>query len=351
MKKYIIILTLLFFIILIIFLLKKQDTSLSPKSKDENKGEEIAKVTTKLFVPENFVLQYRTEGKTKPFLSLDLISNTEGVIKKVLAKKGDYVEQGSEIVKFDLENLETELIKAESDYIEKKMEYKAIENLHQSGFQAKLRLLQAKVAYNTAKSYWEKTKDDLNKKVLRAPISGILNDIIDDTGVYVKKGEVLGKIIQTRELIVQIDLNPKYINQIKLKDSVHVECNEQKFLGEISYISFEANPQTNTYDTEALIKNKNLKAGQLCKVRFDLEKKMGIQVSPSVLSFDNKGNIGVKYVENQKVFFQSVQVENITTKNVWVTNINKPINIIVLGQSNVNIGEPVKTKSIGDLYE
>lgn len=78
---------------------------------------------------------------------------------------------------------------------------------------------------------------------------------------------------------------------------------------------------------------------------------MGVKVSPSVLSFDNKGNIGVKYVENQKVFFQIVQVENITTKNVWVTNINKPINIIVLGQSNVNIGEPVKTKCIGDLYE
>lgn len=213
-------------------------------------------------MPENFVLQYRTEGKTKPFLSLDLISNTEGVIKKVLAQKGDYVEQGSELVKFDLENLETELIKAESDYIEKKMEYKAIENLHQSGFQAKLRLLQAKVAYNTAKSYWEKIKDDLNKKILRAPISGILNDIIDDTGVYVIKGEVLGKIIQTRKLIVQIGLNPKYINQIKLKDSVQVGCNEEKFWGEVSYISFEANPQTNTYDTEALIKNKNLKAGQ-----------------------------------------------------------------------------------------
>jgi multidrug efflux system membrane fusion protein len=146
------------------------------------------------------------------------------------------------------------------------------------------------------------------------------------------------------ELVVFV--SERNISSVRLRHEASAEFyNGDTVTGKVSYIAQVAYQATRTFRVEISTPNPDylIKDGMTAKVRISVEEKKAHKISPSVLSLNDVGQIGVKIVDAQnKVQFVPVTILSDTLDYMWILGLPENVKLITVGQDFVSHGQTVR---------
>jgi multidrug efflux system membrane fusion protein len=121
--------------------------------------------------------------------------------------------------------------------------------------------------------------------------------------------------------------------------------------GTVSFVSLSADKATRTYRVEARMPNPSAEIadGVTCEMTVTLAPMQAAAVPRSALVFSDAGALGVRIADDRSLArFVPVALVDDGRETVWVTGIDKPTRVIVVGQDFVKDGDPVEAVTAAD---
>lgn len=306
--------------------------------------DEIPSVEVTTFTPSDVSRSIDLYGRTEPKRIVDLSSELEGRVDKILAMEGNFVKQGQVILELNKDDRLEQLESAKANEIQRRIEYRGARSLSDKGLQGKSNLEQAYAALVEAKANVKSRKVLLEKSTIRAPFSGYLNTRKVEVGTYVRKGDALFQIVDLSKLMVKANVTEQYIDDLNNDTNVTVELVDgSKVKGKVRYIASVSDKGTNTFPIEVEIDNPNqkMKAGVSTEMLIEFKSELAIKVTPALLSLDALGNLGVKTVKDEHVLFTPIDLIKAENDGVWLGGFDGETDVITVGQGFVRPGDKV----------
>jgi multidrug efflux system membrane fusion protein len=284
-------------------------------------------------------------GRTEPNRITTLKAESAGKIAKVLAERGSVVSKGQIIAELELNDLPAQLAYSRALLIQRKIEHDGSKSLNADGYQGKAQLAQTFANLESVKATIKKLEIIIAHSVIRAPFDGVLNTRYVEEGDYVKSADEIAMIADLNPLIVRAFVTENQISHVNVGQTAAVNLlNREEIFGKIRYIASVADEKTNTFKVEVAIDNpaNKLVAGISSEITIALEEVAAIKISPALLALDEKGNIGVKTVENNKVHFTPINIMKSESDGIWLSGLGQQADIITLGQGFVRAGDTVE---------
>jgi multidrug efflux system membrane fusion protein len=284
-------------------------------------------------------------GKTAPARSVALAAQTEGRIDSIGAERGSNMERGDLIVRLDERDRTARLLQSEATVKQREVEYEARLKLKSSSYVSESQLQEAVALLEVARADLTRAKLDLDYMSIRAPFGGALQDRAVEVGDFVKVGEAIATYVDNRMIIVSANLSEFDAHHVSVGDQAEAQlATGETVEGRIRYVAPVADEATRTFGVELEIDNSDgeLRIGGTAVLKIPAEETLAHRVSPSLLTLDDAGNIGIKIIgENGLVEFVVADVALSTNNGVWLAGLPQDATIITVGQGYVSNGARV----------
>ena len=346
----------------------------------------------------------RSNSVTYPEFEISVPSEVQGKIKKIFVKEGDFISKGSKILEIDsgtlnqkisaakaslnaaeksldISNrtskgtLDIELQAAKADLKLAKQNLTIVENLfkqnyasslevtqklsqvenvqvriaqleNKQNYNSELNVIKSKADYENAKSILMELEEQSGNMIISSPSNGILEKLYLDEGERVSKNSTVAEILGMENIKLIAKISQAEVSQIKMKDDVKINFNNNIFNGKVSKISSNANSSTRTFDVEIITKNINflIKGGMTAEIEIITDEIEAFQISPAHLSVNNDGTLNAKVVINGKAQFKKVSIIKSDEDIVNIVGLNNNDIILTKGQAFVQHGDNVQYK-------
>ena len=243
---------------------------------------------------------------SEAYRKIEVKSEVTSKIEKILKKKGSFVDKGQIVIKLE-----------EFDSYKKLFENDLI------------------------------SKNEFNKIALMAPFNGIILDGHKIEGELVTPGSSVYEIIDLSKIKIVGYLNENEIKGINIENKVEVSILDKIIEGTIDYISPIADYNTKTFEISVIFDNLDLsiRDGLSAELKIYKEKIKVHQISPSVLSLGDDGDIGIKVLnQDNEVIFKEIVIIEDTSDYMLISGLEDKENIITIGQQYVSSGDKVETE-------
>jgi multidrug efflux system membrane fusion protein len=180
---------------------------------------------------------------------------------------------------------------------------------------------------------------------VRAPFGGALQSRVVEIGDFVKRGDPIATFVDNRSIIVSANLSEFDARYVDVGDTAEAElATGETVTGQIRYISPVADEATRTFGVELEIDNTDgaLRVGGTAELRIPAEEVLAHRVSPSLLTLDDAGNVGVKIINDKgQVEFVVADIALSSNNGVWLAGLPLDATIITVGQGYVSNGSMV----------
>lgn len=223
---------------------------------------------------------------------------------------------------------------------------------------AQAAIVQAQAAIRGAEASIESASVPLQYKQVRAPITGVIGEVVVKTGDYVNVGQTLTTITQNDSLDLKISV--PVIRSAQLRQGLRVQLldansNKPLTIGRLYFISPQVASGVQTILTKARFPNANgaLRDGQFVKARITWESKPGVLVPTSAVSrIGGKPFVFVAEEDTSKgepqqiVRQRSVQLGDVQGQSYQVIDgIKAGEQVAVSGILRLKEGAPIKPQS------
>lgn len=284
-------------------------------------------------------------GKTEPARRVTLRSELDAKITTLGAKRGDFVEKGELIATLDEKDLPYLLQEAQALLEQRKLNYKAAQDLFEKKFQSETRVAETKAELEHARSITERIRISLGNTTITAPFSGMLQSRKVEIGDYVKAGDEIAQIVEINPIVVTAQASERQIHLLIPGSTATAKLTSNETLeGVIRYVASESDQKSRTFSVEMEASNPNnwASAGETAQLIINTKPISVHKVSPASLSLNDAGDLGVKYVDDDNiVHFAPAQIAKSTTEAIWLSGLPKHIRLITVGQYFVQEGEHV----------
>jgi multidrug efflux system membrane fusion protein len=193
---------------------------------------------------------------------------------------------------------------------------------------------------------------ELNRTEVKAPFKGYIERIVKP-GNYLTRGQACAVIIELDPITFIAEVPETEIKRVLLNQKVFITLvTGETIESNLSFVSKSASPLTRTFRVEAKVSNTNgkIRDGITGTMVIRTNKILANKISPSILLLSDKGNLGVRSVEEGNIVkFLPIKIIEDTNDGLWVTGIANQTNLITVGQGFVENGEIVKTADLSDL--
>ena len=291
---------------------------------------------------EEFTRNIVVNGRTAPARIVELNAETDGRVIGVGVDRGDRFDAGDVIVKLDQRDRRARLAQAEATVKQRELEFEARAKLKGNSYVSEAQLQEAKALLEAAKAELTRARLDIDYMVIRAPFAGALQDRQVEVGDFVKLGDPVAVIVDDRTLIIKASIAEYEAHFVKKGGPGSAKlATGQTVNGTIRYIAPVANEATRTFDVELEIDNADgaLRAGMTAQLVIPAETIYAQKVSPSLLTLDENGDLGIKVVnESGIVEFHAADIAMSSSDGVWIAGLPHSATIITVGQGFVNEG-------------
>ena len=281
-------------------------------------------------------------GKTAPARIVRLAAETDGRIVHVGADRGASLERGDVIVRLDERDRAARLSQAQATVKQREVEYEARERLKSESYVSEAQLQESVAQLEMARAELTRAKLDLEYMTIRAPFAGALQARAVEVGDFVKRGDPIATYVDNRTIIVNADLSEFDARFVNVGDIAEAAlATGETVRGRIRYVAPVADEGTRTFGVELEVDNQDraLRAGGTAELRIPAESVLAHRVSPSLLTLDDAGNVGVKIVNDAgKVEFIVADIALSTNEGVWLAGLPETATIITVGQGYVASG-------------
>jgi multidrug efflux system membrane fusion protein len=292
-------------------------------------------------------------GKTAPARMVELSAETDGRIEAIGADRGANVERGGIIVRLDERDRKARLAQAEATVKQREVEYEGRLKLKSESYVSEAQLQEAVALLEAAKAELKRAELDLEYMNIRAPFPGALQSRVVEVGDFLKRGDPIAMFVDNRRIIVSANLSEFDARYVDVGDAAEASlATGETVRGLIRYVAPVADEATRTFGVELEIDNSDgaLRIGGTAELRIPAEDVLAHRISPSLLTLDEAGSVGVKIVnENGVVEFVVADIALSSSDSVWLTGLPQQATIITVGQGYVANGSLVDAVPEGDI--
>ena len=284
-------------------------------------------------------------GKTAPARVVQLAAETDGRIELIGAERGANVEAGGLIVRLDRRDREARLAQAEAMVKQREVEFEARQRLKSDSYVSEAQLQEAVALLEAARTELTRARLDLEYMFIRAPFDGALQSRAVEVGDFVKRGDPVATFVDNRKIIVSADLSEFDASYVAVGNAAEAQlATGERVRGTIRYVAPVADNATRTFAVELEVDNQDgaLRVGGTAELMIPSERVYAHRVSPSLLTLDDAGNVGLKIINGDgEVEFVVADIALANGDGVWVTGLPDTATIITVGQGFVTAGSSV----------
>ena len=309
--------------------------------------EELAPVAVAVetSVAETVTQYYQAEGQALPDRDTPLRAETSGDIAEVFVSKGDDVEVGTIIARFDPASNDADANRAAQELLRAQREFDNAEQLLERGVATADRVSQARATLAAAQAQVTAVEQAAEALTITAPFAGRIETLDLDEGEYVSAGSDVGRLVDITPLTVAIQVPQQSLTRLKVGQPATVRfITGEEQIGEVTFVGTSAASETRTFLAEVEVPNADgaIPAGISAEVVIPTGEVVAHFLTPSIVSLDTEGTLGVKVVnEDNVVTFYPIQIVTAQIDGVWVTGLPETVDLITVGQGFVNDGEIV----------
>lgn len=292
--------------------LDAQITAISTKIKKLNVA--IEKIDTLKRVPlvsalsiKNQVFKHYLElqGNVKTKQNVLIYPEMPGPLERVFVKEGQRVKKGQILAKIDDGGMAQQVAQLEATTALAKTTYERQKRLWDQKIGSEIQFLQTKTNYTAQKNTLAQLKKQLDKSSIRAPFSGIIDEVIKDQGNIVAPGpgaEVF-RIVNLGNMYIEADVPESYITNVTKGKDVEIQF---PVLGktintQVRQTGNFINPSNRTFKVEIGVPNqdRSIKPNLTAKLKInDYTSSKAILIPQSIISENANGEQYVYVVKN-----------------------------------------------------
>jgi multidrug efflux system membrane fusion protein len=225
------------------------------------------------------------------------------------------------------------------------VEYKAAKSLAAKGYRADTKLAEAQAQLDAARAQVSLMETDLARTRIGAPFDGILEKRFVELGDYLQVGDDLATVVDLDPILVVGAVSEREVGSIKVGLEATAKLIDGRSLtGAIRFIGAVADSATRTFRVEIVIPNPDrlVRDGITSQVRLFTAEINAHFLSPSLLTLNEKGRLGVKAVgADETVIFYPVRILADRTDGIWVGGLPERLTLITVGQEFVRTGQRI----------
>ncbi|MDC3366167.1 efflux RND transporter periplasmic adaptor subunit [Flavobacteriaceae bacterium] len=321
-----------------------------------NKDRNTPLITTITTSEQQFNHFIELQGNVKTKQNVLVYPEMPGILNKVYVKEGQKVKKDQILATIDDGGLSQQLLLLKSNEQLAKTTFERQKRLWDQQIGSEIQYLQAKTSYNSQKNATRQLKKQLGKFTIRAPFSGIIDNVFKEKGTVVAPGPgaEIFRIINLSNMYIETDVPESYISSIKKNKMVEVNFPilGRSYDTSIRQVGNFINPSNRTFRIEVGIPNLDgeIKPNLTAKLRLnDYSNSNAILIPQSIISENAKGQQFIYVVKDNKeknqVYAERLVIETGKTNGDFIEvtkNLDANVEVILEGARSVNNGQVVK---------
>ncbi|NND61956.1 MAG: efflux RND transporter periplasmic adaptor subunit [Flavobacteriaceae bacterium] len=269
--------------------IKSQLKQLDDAIKKLDSTDNSALVTTQQLKDTIFKHFIEIQGNVETKQNVIIYPEYQGILTQVFVKEGDRVRKGQQLARIDDGGLSSQVSQLEVQAQLAKTTFERQKRLWEQKIGSEIQYLQAKTNYESAQNAVDQLKSQLGKTSIRAPFSGVIDDVITDQGTVVSPGQGVFRIVNLKDMYIKADVPERFLSSVIPGKEVSIEIPmlattiESTVRQTGNYI----NPNNRSFSIEVDVPNKdgNVKPNLTAKVKInDYSNESAILIPLNVIS-------------------------------------------------------------------
>lgn len=312
----------------------------------------VALVSTATVKDTVFTHYIDIQGNVDTRQNLIIYPEFSGVLSQVYVKTGQKVSKGQTLAKIDDGGLSNQLAQMETQAALAKTTFERQKNLWDKKIGSEIQYLQAKTNYEAQMKAVAQMKAQLAKTIVRAPFSGIIDEVITDKGQVVGPGQQLMRIVNLSDMYVSANIPESFIGKIKVGAIVDVQVKSigKTYQGRVRQVGNYINPNNRNFSIEVAVPNTDnlLRPNQVAVLKIEDYKKPNAILVPESIVTENAAGEKIIYTvdtssKEPKAVKKTITIGLTSGSNVEVkSGLNKGETIIIEGARSVQNGDQVE---------
>jgi membrane fusion protein, multidrug efflux system len=299
-------------------------------------------VVVRRSVAEVRPLYLSLSGRTQAARTATVKAETTGTITTAPAVEGSVVEKGALLCGLDIQGKGARVREAEVDAAQKLQSLNAAIDLVAKGWASQGRVDTAKSVHEEAQASLDVARSDLAKTQIRAPFRGVFEKRLADVGEFLGPGGSCGVVVELDPVVVITEAEERKAVQIKTDAPAKLKLSDGgEAKGRVRYIAKMADAATRMFGVEVEIANpkNSIPVGRVAEIRIKTGEGDAHKVDPSLLTLDEQGRIGVRYLDvGGVVSFAPADIVDETAEGTWIAGLPRETLIVAEGQEGVKPG-------------
>ncbi|WP_339614237.1 efflux RND transporter periplasmic adaptor subunit [uncultured Winogradskyella sp.] len=281
--------------------IKQLDAKLESINPDRN----VPLITTITAKSVKFVHFLELQGSVETKENLLITPEMSGILTRVYVKEGDKVSKGQLLGKLDDGGLSQQFSSAKIQADLLKTTFDRQKRLWDQKIGSEIQYLQAKSSYESAVESVKQVEQQLAKSNIRAPFTGVVDDVFTEQGNVVAAGQTqLMRIVNLSNMYIETDVPEDYITSINNGKDVEVTFPVlgKKIDAKIRQTGNYINPANRTFKVEIAVPNKDktIKPNLTARLKLnDYTNENAILIPQSIISENADGEQYIYILENK----------------------------------------------------
>ena len=272
--------------------IKLLDSAIATKSGEER----LPLVTTITVKAEKFEHFLELQGDVATKQNVLIYPEMPGTLQQVYVKEGQQVSKGQILAKIDDGGMGSQVSQLKVQAELAKTTYERQKRLWEQKIGSEIQFLQSKSSYEATQNAVNQAQSQLGKSLIRAPFSGIVDDVIKDQGTVVSPGpgSEIFRIVNLSEMYISVDVPESHLNGIQKGKAaiVYFPILGDTVLSQVRQTGNFINPGNRAFSVEIPVPNEkgNIKPNLTARVSLnDYTSENAITIPQSIISENAEG--------------------------------------------------------------
>ncbi len=192
--------------------LRQLDSAIALLDTDEN----YPLVSAVEVQEETFDHFLELQGDVKTRQNVLIYPEMGGILEKVYVKDGQQVQKGQLLATIDDGGLSSQLAQLRTQEALAQTTFERQKRLWEQQIGSEIQFLEAKASYEAQQNVVKQLESQLAKAAIRAPFTGIIDDVIKDQGTVVSPGpgsEVF-RIVNLSDMYIDVEVPERYLSSV-----------------------------------------------------------------------------------------------------------------------------------------
>lgn len=239
-----------------------------------DKSRRLDLVTTMTLKDTVFKHYAEVQGDVTTDENILIYPEFSGILSQLNVREGQQVQRGQVLARIDDGGLSSELAQLEARATLAKTTFERQERLWNQNIGSEIQYLEAKTNFEALQNSVNQLKSQISKTVVRAPFSGVIDEVISEEGEVVNPGQnALFRLINLNNMYIRAAVPESYLNQIEVGSDVQIELasSRKRFDGKVRQVGNFINPNNRSFNVQIDVPKEagNIKPNQIATIHLN----------------------------------------------------------------------------------